>query len=37
MTYAKDQFTELSFGMLLSLEYRLNEGLGLLFDLRGFI
>ena len=35
MTYAKDQFTELSFGMLLSLEYRLNEGLGLLFDLRG--
>ena len=35
MTYAKDSFTELSFGMLLGLEYRLNEGLSLLFDLRG--
>ena len=34
LTYAKDKFTDLLFGGVLSLEYRLNEGLNLLFDLR---
>jgi uncharacterized protein (DUF3820 family) len=34
LTYAKEKFTEMSLGALLNIEYRLNEGLSLLFDLR---
>jgi len=34
LTYTKEKFTEMSLGALLNLEYRLNEGLSLLFDLR---
>jgi len=34
IAYPKEKFTEMSLGALLNLEYRLNEGLSLLFDLR---
>ncbi len=34
ITYIKEKFTEMSLGALLNIEYRLNEGLSLLFDLR---
>ncbi|MHB8053775.1 MAG: AMIN domain-containing protein [Candidatus Aminicenantales bacterium] len=34
ITYAKDKFTEGFFGALLNGEYRLNEGVSLLLDLR---
>jgi len=32
--YTTDKFTEFSIGVVLNLEYRLNEGLSLLFDVR---
>jgi hypothetical protein len=34
LTYVEDQYTELLFGGILSLEYRFNPGLSLIFDAR---